>query len=222
MRNRQERGTENRSRAYNDKESAPRYVSFGCYQMNEEGLFTQGKDDEEVFVSGAFEVLGRVRDPRGEGWARLIRWHDDDNRAHAFTVSDADLHSDQPMLCANLASRGLKVATGRGIRAHLISYINQVSIKDRVTLVDRTGWHEVNNQKAFVLPGKTIGLAAAERLIIQDITTAPFATRGTLVDWQKGVGSLVMWHSLAVFAVSVSFAGPLLNLLGHEGCGFNL
>jgi putative DNA primase/helicase len=51
---------------------------------------------------------------------------------------------------------------------------------------------------------------------------APFDKRGTLVEWQDGVGSLVAGHCRAVFTVSVGFAGPLLGLLGLEGAGFNL
>ena len=53
-------------------------------------------------------------------------------------------------------------------------------------------------------------------------TTSPFDRRGTLADWQSGVGSLVAGHSRSVFAVSTALAGPLLGLLGMEGGGFNL
>jgi Domain of unknown function (DUF927) len=63
------------------------YVSVGFYQMDDDGLIvrvTKGKGDEQtaesIFVSGPFEILGRVRDPKGEGWARLLRWNDADNR----------------------------------------------------------------------------------------------------------------------------------------------
>ena len=93
---------------------------------------------------------------------------------------------------------------------------------DRVTIVERTGWHEVGSRKVFVLPDKPIGLIENESFIIPGSTTAPFAKRGTLADWQASVGSFVAGHSRAVFAVSLGFAGPLLGLLGQEGCGFNL
>src|SRR6476469_2022969 len=73
----------------------PEYISFGCYQMDDNGLallVTKGKGDEQtserIPVSGPFEILGRVRDPKGEGWARLLRWSDQDNRIHRYAVSD--------------------------------------------------------------------------------------------------------------------------------------
>src|SRR6516165_3848422 len=64
----------------------PQYISFDCYQMDRDGLsllVTKGKADEQTCekkaISGPFEILGRVRDPKREGWARLLRWSDDDN-----------------------------------------------------------------------------------------------------------------------------------------------
>jgi uncharacterized protein (DUF927 family) len=206
---------------FHQKGEAPKYKSFGCFRMGKEGLFAKNKDGDKLFISTPFEVLGRVRNPNSEGWARLLRWKDDDERLHIFAVSDADLHGDQSTLCANLASRGLKVATERKARAGLIHYINEVSVKDRVRIVERTGWHEVDNLRVFVLPDISIGLIPNEKLIIQGSTTAPFDSRGTLADWQKGVGSLVAGHYRAVFAVSIAFAGPLLGLIGREGSGFN-
>ena len=211
-----------------EAQSAPQYKSFGCYRMSATGLFKNGSDGEQnaelIFISGPFGVLGRVRNPSGEGWARLLCWSDDDKRVHTFSVSDAELHGEQSALCANLASRGLKVATGRAARAHLISYLNQVSVEDRVTVVERTGWHTIHNARVFALPSNTISpiTSQSERVIIQGAATAPFDRRGALADWQNSVGSLVAGHSRAVFAVSSGFAGPLLGLLGQEGCGFNL
>ena len=152
----------------------------------------------------------------------MLRWNDDDQHVHKFAVSDADLHGDLSTLCANLAARGLKVATERKARAELIRYLNEVSVEDRVRVVERTGWHEGNNAKVFVLPNDSIDSTANERFIIQASATAPFESHGMLADWQNGVGSLVAGHSRAVFAVSIAFAGPLLGLIGREGGGFNL
>src|SRR4051794_19754464 len=81
-------------------EQAPQYISSEIYQMDANGLFWGAKskgDDQEpisIFISGAFEIPGRVRDRNGEGWARLLRWADDDNRTHTYAVSDGDLHGD--------------------------------------------------------------------------------------------------------------------------------
>ena len=205
----------------------PNYLSFDGYQMDDHGLFqtvTKGTGEdrttEQIFISGPFEIIGRVRDPRGEGWARLLRWCDDDDRVHIYSVTDAELHGDPSVLCATLASRGLKIAMGK-MRAALIRYLNEVEVDSRVTIVTRTGWHDIASAKVFAIPNMTIGHIPNETVIVEGAVTTPFETSGMLADWKKGVGSLISGHSRAVFAVSIGFAGPLLGLLDIEGGGFN-
>jgi putative DNA primase/helicase len=204
------------------------YISFDIYQMDANGLVatvTKGKGNNQATesrsIAGPFEILGRVRDPSSEGWARLLRWSDDDKRVHSHAVSDADLHGDISALCANLASRGLRITTGPD-RNYFVRYLNGVEVENRVTVVPTTGWHDIGTAKVFALPDHTIGSVAGETVIVQGATTSPFGSRGTLADWQSGVGSLVAGHSRSVFAVSTALAGPLLGLLGMEGGGFNL
>src|SRR6266404_3257620 len=208
-------------------EGGPKFLSFGNFTMDANGLtfdITKGQGEdrtvEKIWVAAAFEVLGRIRDPNGEGWARWLRWRDEDGRVHTQPISDADLHGDPRALCAMLAGLGLKVATGPN-RGKLLRYLNEASVQSRVTIVPRTGWHEVGDKKVFALPNETFGSARGETVIVQGATTAPFEKSGSLADWQSGVGSLVAGHSRGVFAVSVAFAGPLLGLLGLEGGGFH-
>jgi len=209
-------------------EAGPRYVSFDPFTMDTNGLrvtLPKGSDEnatlETHWVSAPFEILGRARDPKGEGWARLIRWRDDDGRVHTDTISDEDIHGDVPTLCARLAGSGLHIGTGKH-RPHLIRYLNDAVVDERVTLVTRTGWHDISGVKVFVLPDETIGEVARETVILQGASPTPFERKGSLADWQAGVGSLVDGHSRAVFAISVAFAGPILGLLGVQGAGFNL
>ena len=212
----------------NDDESAQEYISFGIYHMDEDGLTATvpkgtGKNQtkESRWIAGPFKILGRVRDPKGEGWSRLLSWTDDDKRVHTHPVSDADLHGDISALCSNLADRGLRIITGLD-RSYLIRYLNEVDIKNRVTVVPTTGWHDIGPAKVFALPDQIIGSVAGETVIVQGAITSPFERCGTLAEWQHGVGSLVAGHSRPVFAVSAALAGPLLGLLGMEGGGFNL
>src|SRR6516162_456164 len=76
----------------------------------------KGEDEDEtedVRIASVFEIMGRVRDPNGEGWARLLRWRDADKLWHSHAVSDASLHGDPTALCSELASRGLEITTGK-------------------------------------------------------------------------------------------------------------
>ena len=50
----------------------------------------------------------------------------------------------------------------------------------------------------------------------------PYEARGSLADWQRGIGALSIGHPLPVLAISAAFAGPLLDLAGQEGGGLNI
>jgi putative DNA primase/helicase len=200
------------------------FVSFPPFTMDpKNGLYItvekrRGKEEweEDIWLSAPFEIIGRVRDPKSESWARLLRWSDDDGQVHQHPVADEDLHGDGSALCAVLAARGLKIATG-AVRQHFVSYLNQATIKARVTIVARTGWHEVGGQRTFVLPD-----GANSKVIVSEAVTSPYAARGSLEDWQGSVAKLAEGHSRALFGISSAFVPPLLELIGEGGGGFNL
>jgi putative DNA primase/helicase len=186
------------------------------------GLFVEiikKSETETKWLAAPFEVVGRVRDPNSEGWARLLRWRDDDGRLHEHTVSDADLHNDVGALCARLASLGLKITTGAA-RSHLIRYMNEATAKARVTIVSRTGWHEVGDQTVFVLPGRHRDENVT--IIVEGAAVSPYEQLGSLAEWQASLGELLAGHRLPMFAVATAFAPPLIKLVGGEGGGFNV
>lgn len=201
------------------------FVSFKPFTMDPmSGLYItvekrRGKEEweEDIWLSAPFEIIGRVRDRQSQSWARLLRWKDDDGVVHQHPVADQDLHGDGAAVCSSLANGGLKMATG-SMRQHFISYLNSAIVKARVTSVPRTGWHEVNGRKTFVLPADT-----NSKIIIAGATTiSPYVASGTLRDWQGSVGKLTDGHNRALFGVSVAFMPPLLDLIGESGGGFNL
>src|SRR5689334_23498702 len=180
----------------------PKYISFGDFVMNERGLSValpvrKGGGARSINLSGPFEVIGRARDPKSEGWARLLRWRDDDGRVHLHAVADADLHGDASALCGALARKGLRVVTGVH-RLHFIRYLNGVSVSDRVTTVDRCGWHDIQGARVFVLPNLTLGEIPDETIIVESTIMAAFEARGSLADWRDGVGRLVSGHARPV------------------------
>lgn len=201
------------------------FLSFAPFTMDpERGLFItvakrSGKEEweEEIWLAAPFEIIGRVRDPQSHGWARLLQFKDDDGVVHRHPVADQDLHGDGSALCAILANSGLKIATG-SVRQHFVNYLNSAIVEARVTIVPRTGWHEVGGSKTFVLPDGT-----DSKIIIAGATTvSPYSAAGTLNEWQDSIGKLAEGHTRAAFSVSVAFVPPLLDLIGESGGGFNL
>ncbi len=174
---------------------------------------------QELWLAAAFEIVGRIRDPQSEGWARLLRWRDDDGRVHEEIVTDADLHADPRSLCARLASRGLRITT-RPARAYLLHYLNNAKVEARVTRVPRTGWHNIDGELTFALPGSYDG--QDQMVIVEGTVFSPYEQSGILQDWQTSVAKLAAGHRLLIFAIATAFAPPLLKVVGGESGGFNL
>jgi putative DNA primase/helicase len=207
-------------------EAESQFLSFSPFTMDaKKGLFItverrRGKEEEDIWLSAPFEIVGRVRDPQSHGWARLLQWKDDDGVIHQHPVADQDLHGDGAALCATLANAGLKVITG-SIRAHFIAYLNSAIVKARVTIVPRTGWHSINDKRIFALPGEGIGIDGRV-ILAAEVTASHYTSSGALEDWQGSVAKLAAAHGRARFAIASAFVSPLLALIGADGGGINL
>ena len=135
----------------------PAFVSYGAYEMGPDGLHVEvekGRAENKTktieWVAAPFEILGACRDPHGRGWGKYLRWHDGDGRAHVQHVTDAALQGDPSPLCAVLASDGLRI--NRAQQRAFANYLSGARLMGRVTIILRTGWHEVGGQSVFVLP----------------------------------------------------------------------
>jgi uncharacterized protein (DUF927 family) len=205
-------------------EPPPRYVSFGSFEMTDGGLYVEvetgrgeSRRTERKWIAMPFEILGASRDPHGRGWGKWICWKDADGKPHRQHVADSALHGDPAPLCAALADGGLRI--NRSEQRLLVAYLSAVHVRERVTIVKNTGWHEIDGRPMFVLPGTVIG--GTESVILDATASGPYETRGTLQDWQEGIGRLASGHALSVLAISAALAGPLLYLAGQDGGGFN-
>ena len=133
---------------------------------------------------------------------------------------DAALQGEPAALCAELAHEGLRINRSR--QRELAEYLSGVSVGERVTIVGRTGWHEVGGHPVFVLPAETISSDIGERVALDTTAHGPYEARGSLADWKQGVGALTAGHALPVFMVSAALAGPLAHLVGAEGGGVHV
>jgi putative DNA primase/helicase len=143
-----------------------------------------------------------------------------DQRIHTYHVTNAALQGDASALCAGLADKGLRINPNQ--QRALRTYLAGCNVTGRVTIVRRTGWHDIDGHQFFVLPDETIGPKGSERVILNTSAVGPNEARGLLADWQQGVGALSNGHALPVLAISAALAGPLLDLAGQEGGGLNI
>lgn len=204
------------------------FISFGPFTMDEQDGLTKvtrvgnGKNAafEPRWISGPFEILGRCRDPHGRAWGKQIQFRDGDGRVHRRHVADAALHGDPASLCALLADNGLRI--NRSHQRDLAEYLSGVVVGSRVTVVQRTGWHEVCGAHVFVLPDEALSASdLAERVTLDVAAHGPYEARGSLDHWKAGVSTFAAGHALLIFAISTALAGPLARFVEAESGGFH-
>src|SRR5215831_3792077 len=130
------------------------------------------------------------------------------------------LHGDPSALCAPLAAEGLEIV--REQQRAFASYLSGANPAGRVTVVARTGWHTIEGENVFVLPGECIGPKRAGRVLLDRAAQGQYETKGTLAEWRASVAALTAGHTIPMLAISTALAGPLLQLAGLEGGGLNL
>lgn len=213
--------------AVGQEHDGPQYVSWGEFTMGASGLtqkVTKGRAEntttETVWIAAPFEILGACRDPHGRSWGKFLRWRDADGHIHVRHVTDAALQGEPSALCADLASDGLRI--NRSQQRAFANYLSGATVEGRATVVNRTGWHNIGGQSVFVLAEETIGGRGCEAVILDAAAIGPYQARGSLLDWQDGIGTLASGHTLPVLAISTALAGPLLHLAGQEGGGVHV
>lgn len=174
------------------------------------------EENKPLRLSSSFDVLGLARDPNGLSWATAIEWLDADNMRHLAFVPHSDLVGDSTECLRPLASAGLHVTPGRKQVALFKRALFALESSNRVRLVKHSGWFG----SAFVLPNVTIGDNGDEKVaFVGNVDAARFARSGSMEDWIGEVAAPAAGNSRLIFAISIAFAGPILDLLQTEGIG---
>ncbi|WLH00349.1 DUF927 domain-containing protein [Pseudomonas beijingensis] len=195
----------------------------GGFRLTPEGVFYSGDDGEARPVCSPLEILARTRDDKGHNWGLLVEFDDPDGEKKRWNIPARNMTGDFGKdVLGPLVDMGLRLPgtrSGRNARNDLQSYLQGFDSKERARLVTRLGWHG----PAYLLPDQQIG-NSHEHLFFCDsgAQLPPISEAGTLEQWQQQVGAMCVGNHRLAFVVSVAFAGPLLNMLGHESGGFHL
>ena len=200
----------------------------GQFQLTETGLSWR-KDERGnwKWIAQPFEVLGWARDLADESgqsgdWGKLIRFENSDGFEIERVVTLASLHSDPGALIGSLGYWGMDIKCTPAARRLFVEYLASIDVKERVTVVRRTGWHHIDGARSFALPGEVINAMGKERVILAKEAVGPYRQCGTLQDWKATVGSLAAGHRLLRFSIATALAGTLLDISGFESGCFHL
>jgi len=202
---------------------APETKWPASFKMTARGLvrIIDDQDDEcePELIAEPFEVVGEGRDRRGAGRGVFLAWRDADGRDQRGFVRHAHLIGAGVEWLKNLTDRGFPGPIENKKIRWLKQALYGVRPIHRITMVTRTGWVG----PAFVMPHKTIGESGGESLIFDGRTDlARYGEHGTIDDWREKVARPTAGNSRLVFCLSLSLAGPIVDLLEEASFGFNL
>jgi uncharacterized protein (DUF927 family) len=183
-----------------------------------------GGESHWEWICSPFEILGTTRDPDGQGWGLLLTWKDADGRDHRYVVERRMLHGGGVDIAAVLSDRGLRVSPSQSETSALKKALALAWSPHRVLLTRRGGWVD-GAPGTFVMPTGEVFAADPGAAACVELASAalgkPWASSGTLGDWQREIGTPCVGNSRLTFAVSAAFAGPLLDALGEPSGGLH-
>lgn len=193
------------------------------FEVDSEGVWYTsilGEKITKTYVCAPMLVLAYARDGRNEHYSKLLQFYDPDNQIHHWLMPQELLAGDGTEIRKILLSKGLRLGEDRKAKELLTRYLLSCDPIQRVRSVDRIGWFG----QTYVLPDRVLGKQLDEKIsfIGSYSSQSPLQESGTLDEWKKKMAALCSDNHLLTFSVSMSFAGPLLDICHEENGGFHL
>lgn len=187
----------------------------------ENGLHLK-REDDLIWICAPIRIVAETED-ENENFGVLIEWQDRNGRTRQELFPRSLVAGDCREIRGRLADGGLTMDTTTLARQAFTRFLNVERSSERALAVSRTGWHVIAGKLAFVLPDQVFG-TTAKPVIYQRAGghQNPFNVSGSLAGWRNIIAGLAAGNARVVFSIAAAFAGPLLDLAGDEGGGFNL
>jgi len=186
----------------------------GRFVVDRDGVFFES-DAGRLDLGSRIRVLARTCDDRGHDWGRLLEWRDGRNRVHTWAMPVERLEGDGLDVLRELARRGFVTPEKRRNRELLLTFLKKWRVDEDVRCSTRLGWCD-----GVYLTGEHY---SGGSVVFQNPhgIEPTHQCKASLEDWKREVGALLPGNSRLVFAASVAFAGPLLELVHEESGGFH-
>lgn len=190
----------------------PKEIDIGGFIINKEGVFfrdVQDDDEEErILVCSPLLISAVTRNKDGNDWGKLLIFADPEGQEKQYHMASSKNHN---VIISDLVHRGLVLSSHSRSRNLLAQYLRSTPSRNMMLSSAMPGW--VKN--SFVLPYGSYG---PDEVVFSGDPNTGFGTQG---NWKTNVGKLCSGNSRLAFAASVSFAAPLMRVVGIEGGGFH-
>ena len=163
--------TEGNSRKHDQSILAEPATPKRGFRIDDRGVYfvDVGKDGELCaprWICAPLDILACVRDPHNCGWGLLVGFDDPDRRPHREIIPARAFNGEGLDATSLLLDRGLKIAPkGRPL---LLEYLQTANPKKRARVTSRTGWHDADDGRTFVLPDRAFGRGGEEWIFESD------------------------------------------------------
>ncbi|WP_052269461.1 DUF927 domain-containing protein [Geobacter anodireducens] len=165
-------------------------------------------------------VVADLCDPGKKNCKRLVAFIDRHGNEHLEMFPLSWFSGQSPKIIKVLLDCGFPVPPRENARNSLIDFLYSSKPKKPapLTTLSSTGWHG----SVFALPNRIIG--PGNNLYWYDGPKGAdtgISQRGTVQEWQEKIGRLCIGNRILVIAVSMAFAGPVLEPMGIENGGIH-
>ena len=207
----------------------PELISFstsgGKFCVSPRGVEFVGNPDEEgnypdpKWICSQISVTAKTRNAESSEWGYLLDWKDGDGIKHAWAMPASMLQGEGSEVRRILAGMGVSISPKKMCRDLMTSFFQDFPVERRARSVDQLGW--LGN--LYVSQNETIGDSQEVVVFQNEHAIHPaVSSKGLVSDWRDSIAKLSQGNSRLVFSISVSLAGPLLDLIGADSGGFHI
>lgn len=197
------------------------------FEMRSDGLYWNPKRE----AGAAFRLccpvrkLSDARDANSENWQVVLSWHDPAGVAHVEPVARVDLsRAGGSYVLDLLAHGGVDVPALPQARMALVRYLVETRALnpglERISEI--VGWCGAAfvTQAHIYTPHASTSQRGETIRFVGKVADA-CVQQGHLEAWQENVARLAVGNPLAVFAISIAFAAPLMKSVQLDNAGFH-
>lgn len=197
-------------------------IAAAAFSLKADGVYysaSSGVEDDGIRLCSPMSILGKMRNPDGVSWSRLVEFPAPDGQTKKLCIPMRDCTGRGDAVRSLLSDHGLEISMNARVNMLLMEYIQHGGPDDAIFLqMDKVGWY--NN--TYVLPDAQFGENLQEKIYFEAGSDSLHACSGTLQEWQEHVGRYCQGNSLLVLAASYALTGVLLRPCGMEGGGLHI